>query len=643
MRRIFIALIFLALLLGSSTSPVAAQDGRDPEFEQGIYDRLERINPAAVPVFIAATEALDRDDLAAAQAGFEQVLRLAPDFPDALRRLSQVSFLQEDLDKAEVQARKALEVDDSPENKSNLAYILLNLNSTDTNFEAFRLAQAAVAEQPDDSYNLLVLSNAAIATENGEVLSQTTEQWVQLEPEEPLAHYFKGIAAAVNEKWEIAESELLLAQKLGLPADFIRETLDQGISTQARMQRALRWTLYGLAGWVVSLALLFLIGLALSQATLGSLKRQQSQTAFEIRPAERLVRQIYRVVIALTSLYYYISIPVLLLLVIALVGGTIYAFFAIGQIPIKLALIILGGGGFTLLAVIRSLFIKRKQEDPGTPLERKDSLFLQETLDEVARKVQTRPVQKVFITPGTEIGVYERGKWWQRLRGQGERCLILGLGALPGLNQGQFRAILAHEYGHFSNADTAGGDLAHTVSFNIHNMAQGLFEVGTAAWYNPVWLFINGYYRIFLLITRGASRLQEVLADRLATFHYGLSNMESGLKHTIHQDLLFQSLATREINQAIEENRGLQNLYTLPEGDIDSDLEAAYQKIMEAKTSPYASHPSPQERLEYITKVPNSAFNQEDHRPAWDLFPDAVGLQKEITELVEGKVRRTGV
>lgn len=41
-----------------------------------------------------------------------------------------------------------------------------------------------------------------------------------------------------------------------------------------------------------------------------------------------------------------------------------------------------------------------------------------------------------------------------------ERFLILGVGVLEGTKLRPFRAILAHEYGRFSNCDTAGGGLA---------------------------------------------------------------------------------------------------------------------------------------------------------------------------------------
>ena len=56
--------------------------------------------------------------------------------------------------------------------------------------------------------------------------------------------------------------------------------------------------------------------------------------------------------------------------------------------------------------------------------------------------MDTRPVDAIFLTPGTELAVFERGNWLQRLRDQGKRSLILGLGVVDGFRTDDFRAVL---------------------------------------------------------------------------------------------------------------------------------------------------------------------------------------------------------
>ena len=53
------------------------------------------------------------------------------------------------------------------------------------------------------------------------------------------------------------------------------------------------------------------------------------------------------------------------------------------------------------------------------------------------------------------------------------------------------------------------------------DMLVALIQNGAAAVYNPAWLFATRYHQIFLRISQGASRLQEVLADRRAVSAYG--------------------------------------------------------------------------------------------------------------------------
>src|SRR5262249_33795387 len=130
-----------------------------------------------------------------------------------------------------------------------------------------------------------------------------------------------------------------------------------------------------------------------------------------------------------------------------------------------------------------------------------------------------------------------------QLRGSAERCLILGVGVLDGLRIGAFKAVLAHEYGHFSNRDTAGGGLALAVRRSLIAMARALGESGAASWWNPAWIFLNVFFRVFLRISQGASRLQEILADRWAAFTYGSKAFEEGLRHVIEQSVRFEARA----------------------------------------------------------------------------------------------------
>ncbi len=641
-----IFLLILAIVLGS-TSVVSAQTsggGRDPQIEQEIYDRLAKINPGAVPVFKAATTSGDAEDYAAAKAGFERVLEMAPGFPDALRRLSYAEVMLEDFVNAEIHARQAVAADPRLPNKGALAAALTGSTDQTKLSEALTLAQEVVRAEPDDVYYLQVLMIAAAVNQNINSLRQASNRLVELAPDYSAAHYFAGLVAAQDGKWELAESELLLAQKYGFPKEAIDEALTEtGVRTQMTINRALQGGGIGLASWLAGLILLFLVGSVLSWVTLRTVKREITRGSFEVNSGERFIRRLYRLIIVITSVYFYISIPILILLVIAGVGGIFYLFFEIGRIPIQLSIIILVAGIYTLIAIVRSVFSKAKIQDPDFKVNPNEMPELWQLANEVARKVGTRPVDTIFLTPGVEAAVTERGSLADRMRDRSQRIMILGLGGLSGLTQGQLRAIVAHEYGHFTNRDTAGGDFARQVRFSVNMMAQRLIYSGQARWYNPAWWFVNGYYRIFLRITLGASRLQEILADRIAVLSYGIQDMVDGLTHIIRKGLEFNFQVNEEIERAQNEKSGLRNLFALPPVKDPASVEQKIKELMGRPSSVYDSHPAPRDRIALIQQIKVSGFFDYDPRPAWDLIPNASRLQEEFTANIEKQLRQRDV
>lgn len=235
----------------------------------------------------------------------------------------------------------------------------------------------------------------------------------------------------------------------------------------------------------------------------------------------------------------------------------------------------------------------------------------------------------------------------RQLRGKAERCLILGVGVLDGLNLGPFKAILAHEYGHFSNQDTAGGGFALAVRRSMLTMAGHLAAGGAAAWYNPAWLFFNGFYRVFLRISQGASRLQEVLADRWAAFTYGAAAFEKGLRHVIERSVFFDAHANVALNQAVNNRVPVANLYRFDPASLDGQADLTYtiEQALKREPSPYDSHPCPEDRFRWVRTVAGSASAAfaDDTTEVWSLFRDRDKIEQTLTRTVCENLRSQGV
>jgi Zn-dependent protease with chaperone function len=257
-------------------------------------------------------------------------------------------------------------------------------------------------------------------------------------------------------------------------------------------------------------------------------------------------------------------------------------------------------------------------------------------LAEVAQKVGTRSVDKVFLTPGTDIAVFERGSVSAQIGGRAERCLILGAGVLEGMKIPDFKAILAHEHGHFSNRDTAGGGLALAVRRSLLTMALSLARSGAAHWYNPAWLFVTNFYKVFLRISHGASRLQEVLADRWAAFSYGSAAFVSGLRHVIERSVRFDAHVNTTLTEVIDRRRPLANLYRYtPDKETNqADLARAVREAIDADPDPYDSHPAPRDRIAWVEELAVEVEEQAHDGDAWSLLDDGDALQEALTAQV---------
>jgi Zn-dependent protease with chaperone function len=352
------------------------------------------------------------------------------------------------------------------------------------------------------------------------------------------------------------------------------------------------------------------------------------------------LRKIYRKLIDAAGLYYYVSLPFVAVILIAAAGGVFYAFLEIGRIPVRLlfviALVTLG----TIYKMVQSLFIKVKPEDPGRSLSPEEAPALWKLTEDVAADLGTRPVQEIRITPMTDVAVHERGSRKEKAQDKATRILILGTGVLNGFRTQAFRAVLAHEYGHFTHRDTAGGDVAFRVNNDIVNFAIAMARAGHAVWWNLGFVFVRIYHFLFRRITFGASRLQEVLADRMAALNYGADAFEEGLKHVIRRSVEFPFAANAEITLAKDARRPLNNLYELRvEGNA---IDEAFQKALNRPTSEDDTHPGAADRFRLTRRVRSEATSS-DSSMVWDLFQNREGLTTEFTQLIDKSIDRTAV
>jgi tetratricopeptide (TPR) repeat protein len=632
-NRILVAIAILCIA-------VSARGAKFEQFDMRINSELQMLAPAAVPLWQAANAARKAGNHEEAIRLYGEVYARAPRFSHALRRMAGEELAAGRHAAALKVARRAVAVTESGENVGMVALVLISPpvgeSSGDAKAEATQHVRRAMQLSPDDPYVYSVAAQVATVTDDLDLLRTAATRLETLDADEPSTHVYLSILAASDGRWSDARAALDRARALGLP----QEAYD-GLRSQydAATPFYLRWwkpAAIALAIWFGVFALLLAAASLLSRAALRAIQEAPQQPGGTVDGLSSNVRRAYAAVLWLCCVFYYASIPLVMLSVIAIAGALLYATFAFGHVPIKLVLFIVIIAGVSVWSMAKSLFIRATDEDPGTRLDLAREPKLRAFLDEVADRIGTRAVDNVYLTPGTDLAVMERGKGSTK-----ERCLILGVATLDGFGLMPFKAVLGHEYGHFTNRDTAGGAFALSVRNSMRVTAIGLIQGGAADWYNPAWLFVNGFNKVFLRISEGASRLQEVLADRWAAFSYGADAFERGLRHVVERSVRFDAHVGVTLKEVVDGQVPLANLYTYTPAAATDDLTSAIEASLNREASAYDSHPSPAERFALVHALPAVAADahEDDGAQAWSLFSDPSELQRAMTNQVRENVR----
>ena len=629
-------LLTFFLLFFSSMQLLAQRDRNSPE-ELGFIARLKEIDSSAVEPFKAATAAMDKGDYKLSDSLFSIVYQKAPTFDVAIRRLGGGKVELGQKQEGFALCEKAIELNRNSSNLITYASALIfpgnnEQPSADDLNKATRLLNEGEHLPGADDYEYKALfAQIALRLENKESFISLSKELVEKHPDQMYSHYFAAIAAAWQEEWKESEKEILRAGELGFPKENVTGFLDSGISEKAYATNYTMLFVWIVAIWVGGMSLLYLLGVLLSGYTLRNIEKQIE--GGYIQDGNKF-RTFYRRLINIAGVYYYISLPVVLILVIVLTVGIIYLFMMMGYIPIKLVLILGIGAIISIVGMVRSIFLKIETIDPGRELKPSEAPELFALTKEIANKMSTRPIDEIRITPETDLAVYETGTWKEKLKDNGKRILILGTGVLKDFKVDGFKAVIAHEYGHFTHRDTAGGDVALRVRKDMHKYVRALLMSGQAVWWNLAFQFLRLYNFIFLRISNGCTRLQEILADRVAAENYGAVAFENGLTHVIKRQVEFVKFAKMEIEDARKIKRPFSNLYNLNQPAAASEIEKTVKEILKRETTMDDTHPCPTDRFRYVNGL-GKTERSGDEKYVTEFFTDWEAITKEMTSIIE--------
>ena len=320
------------------------------------------------------------------------------------------------------------------------------------------------------------------------------------------------------------------------------------------------------------------------------------------------------------------------LLAIAIAAGLLYVPYAevvyAHRITPKLFLICI----LAALAILWSILPRfDKFPPPGPKLTREKHPRLFGELETVAGATGQAMPAEVYLVPDVNAWVAQRGG----LMGFGSRRVMgLGLPLMRTLTCSQFRAVLAHEFGHYHSGDTRVGPWIYKTRNAI---SRTLGSLGRGSWVQFPFLW---YGKMFLRVTHAVSRRQEFTADALAARCIGAKPLADGLRAVHGMAPAFDAYWRNECAPVLQAG------FRPPLADgFGQFIQAGHiaeainkhvdEELKNGKANPYDTHPPLKDRIAAVEKFPAGEIPTNDP-PALSLLENVPSLESELLVTIAG-------
>ncbi len=376
---------------------------------------------------------------------------------------------------------------------------------------------------------------------------------------------------------------------------------------------------------------------------------------------------------AVVTIILFILVYLLLLLsaigltVLCVLGGVRLFMAHPSFVTIALGIGLASLGFFVLIFLFKFLFKQHKTDRSHLiEISQNEEPALFAFIDEIVREVKTDFPKKVYLSADVNAGVFYDSSFWSMIFPI-RKNLNIGIGLVNTLSAQEFKAILAHEFGHFSQRSMKVGSYVYNVNQVIYNL---LYDNESFDGMIRGWANVSGYFSIFVVIAvkiiqgiqwilrkmydfvnisyMALSREMEFHADEVAAHVAGSAPLEESLLRMDLADHSYQ-MVLNFYNNKIADNLKSKNIFTeqtfvmnfiatenkIPfKNDLPvvSALDVSrYNKSKLNIKDQWASHPATDERIAALEKLGIQKDKNHD-MPAALLFANMEKTQQKITD-----------
>ncbi len=382
----------------------------------------------------------------------------------------------------------------------------------------------------------------------------------------------------------------------------------------------------------------------------------------------------------IASIVLFLIVYLLLMVAAAALAVACFYFGVTLIIAIPKFITILIGGGLMCLSIsviyflIKFMFATTKDENSSrVEITEDDQPRLFAFIRELSAETHTPLPKKIFLSPDVNACVFYNSSFWSMFLPV-KKNLEIGLGLVNSVNASEFKAVIAHEFGHFSQRSMKLGSFTYNVNRVIFNMlydnsgytnflnvwSRGhsvlrLFAILTSKIANGIQWVLRGMYGIINKNYLGLSREMEFHADAVAGSVSGGNNLISSLSRIEIASVCYQN-ALNNANAWLKENKVSKNIFNnqltiLRSWAQEHQLplkqglpEVSFQFIQSISKSrinyknQWASHPTLEERKTQLELLLLNVAPEETS--AWKFFDDADRAQEQLTEILYRSVKR---